>query len=168
MLRLAEERRERSRAARTERAYGDGRRRDHGGAARTGGAAAAAYGSHAARARTAGDGQSGSAGRRPGANRPLEWAVGGDRGALAGPLCRGWGGSAGRRDALGPTGAGGCRLPGDPRRRVGDATKCAGIALRRVDLRAAVGLPRAADGRADLPRLVARALGAARLGMWTA
>jgi hypothetical protein len=40
------------------------------------------------------DGQSGGAGRRRRAHRPLEWALGGPRGAVAGALCRRWGGGA--------------------------------------------------------------------------
>jgi hypothetical protein len=40
------------------------------------------------------DGQSGGARRRGRAHRAVEWALGGPRGAVAGALCRGWGGGA--------------------------------------------------------------------------
>src|SRR5258708_2468879 len=49
----------------------------------------------------------------------------------------------------------------------GDASARGGAELRRLDVRAGVGLSRAADGRAHLPRLVACALGTAWLGVWT-
>src|SRR5260221_5940541 len=79
------------------------------------------------------------------------------------------GGVAALTDAKrsGPPHGGGCRLSDGHGGGAGDASARAGAELRRLDVRAGVGLSRAADGRAHLPRLVACALGTAWLGVWT-
>ena len=111
------------------------------------------------------DGQSRVAGRRCRAHRPLERALGRNGGALVGAVRRRRRGGAVGCGALGPACAGGCGLSSRHGMRAGDATGAAGLGLRRVDVRAAVGLLGTADGSASLAGLVADALGAARRGL---